>query len=67
LGVPFPSDVARTSDLEALRLELRGEMADLRGKLKADLGSEVAALRNQLFAANVARRPSPVWFWSPPH
>jgi hypothetical protein len=55
------ADVARASDLEALRIELRGGMAELRAEmsalraeLKAELKSEVAALRNQLFAANVA-------------
>ncbi len=48
------ADVARASDLEALRIELRSEMAALRAELKAELKSEGASLRNQLFAANVA-------------
>jgi hypothetical protein len=54
------ADVARTSDLEALPNELRGETAELRGEmaalrseLKVELRPEAASLRTQLFAANV--------------
>jgi hypothetical protein len=54
------ADVARTSDLVAVRGEmagLRGEMAELRGEmgsLRGEIKSEIASLRNQLFVANVA-------------
>ena len=62
------ADVARASDLEALRIErcremaelgteLGGEMAQLGGDmtgLRGDLKVELASFRNQLFAANVA-------------
>jgi len=44
-------DVARRSDVDALRSELRGEMAELRGEmaeLRSELKGEVAELRSEL-------------------
>jgi ribosomal protein L29 len=44
-------DVATKADLQALRAELRGEMAELRGELRgeiAELRGEMAELRSEL-------------------
>ena len=46
-------DVARRSDLDALRAELRGEMAELRGEM-AELRAEVRSQLPKLIAANIA-------------
>jgi ribosomal protein L29 len=45
------ADVARASDLEGLRIGLRGEMAELRGEmaeLRSELRAEMAELRAEL-------------------
>ena len=46
----FPFDVARRSDVDNLRIELRGEIAELRGEmaeLRAELRGEMAELRSE--------------------
>lgn len=47
------SDVARKSDLDSLRVEVRGEMAGLRGEI-AELRGEIKAILPKLIAANIA-------------
>ena len=47
------ADVARQSDVVALRAELRGEMAELRGEM-SELRAEVKAQLPKLVVANIA-------------
>ncbi len=45
------AEVARASDLEALRIELRGEMAELRAELRGEMGGlrgEMGGLRGEM-------------------
>jgi hypothetical protein len=44
------ADLATRQDLEALRVELRGEMAQLRGEVRG----EIAGMLPKLLAANIA-------------
>ena len=48
----FPFDVARRSDVDNLRIELRGEIAELRGEM-AELRAEFHGLIPRVMLANL--------------